>query len=407
MTTQMIRCECGHLNVVTKSSNPSTCVACLKLLPVATSVARNRLILVTLVALTLGGGVLWTRLGNSPATKVADRQQDTNSAASGLVTQSGFTPSGRVQPCSTTYSQFGTQSSFGPCVEPGEHVNIIRFTPSPVTGTVDRQQSRSNVDLEAIKKGYQEYYAAGQYAEALVEAQKLEAAIKTQFGTDHASYAGALNGLARIYLAQRKYVAAELTYKRALTIQEKGPAVNQLDVARTFNNLSNVKRIQGGNTVAGGLHTRSSMIYEKGRGLDHPDVGDTLNDLALVYCYQDRYEEAERLYSRALAIYEKARGSNHSSVARTFINLAIVRGRVMAINERDKGANHIDVTAILEKLVDVSGVYRDGLATYERALAILDKLASDHHGEASYAEAEEMYKYALGSVKRFSASVPS
>ena len=48
-------------------------------------------------------------------------------------------------------------------------------------------------DLQAIYKRYQEYYQAGNYAAAVVEAQKLEAVAKGRFGTSHTSYAAALN----------------------------------------------------------------------------------------------------------------------------------------------------------------------------------------------------------------------
>ena len=44
-------------------------------------------------------------------------------------------------------------------------------------------------DLQAIYKRFQEYYQAGNYAAAVVEAQKLEAVVKGRFGTSHADYA--------------------------------------------------------------------------------------------------------------------------------------------------------------------------------------------------------------------------
>ena len=76
-------------------------------------------------------------------------------------------------------------------------------------------------DPQAIYKRYQEYYQAGNYAAAVVEAQKLEAVAKGRFGTNHTSYAAALNNLARVYWRQGKYSDAEGLYKRALAIREK------------------------------------------------------------------------------------------------------------------------------------------------------------------------------------------
>src|SRR6516162_10932735 len=68
-------------------------------------------------------------------------------------------------------------------------------------------------DLQAIYKRYQEYYQAGNYAAAVVEAQKLEAVVKGRFGTSHTNYAAALNNLANVYRAQGKYGEAEGLHK--------------------------------------------------------------------------------------------------------------------------------------------------------------------------------------------------
>src|SRR5215813_7292451 len=76
-------------------------------------------------------------------------------------------------------------------------------------------------DLQAIYKRFQEYYQAGNYAAALVEAQKIETVAKGRFGASHANYATALNSLANVYWRQGKYSEAEGLYKRALAIREK------------------------------------------------------------------------------------------------------------------------------------------------------------------------------------------
>ena len=84
-------------------------------------------------------------------------------------------------------------------------------------------------DLQAIYKRYQEYYQAGNYAAAVVEAQKFEAVVKGRFGTSHTNYAAALNNLANVYSAQGKYSDAEGLYKRALAIREKALGANHRD----------------------------------------------------------------------------------------------------------------------------------------------------------------------------------
>jgi tetratricopeptide (TPR) repeat protein len=66
-----------------------------------------------------------------------------------------------------------------------------------------------------------ELISAGNYAAALTEAQRYEAAIKVEFGTNHANYAAALHNLAIVYWSQGKYVEAAGLYQRTLAIQEK------------------------------------------------------------------------------------------------------------------------------------------------------------------------------------------
>src|SRR5262245_61453064 len=70
-------------------------------------------------------------------------------------------------------------------------------------------------------KRFQEYYRTGNYAAALIEAQKLEADAKARFGTNHTSYAAALHNLGLVNTAQRKYGEAEALYQRALAIREQ------------------------------------------------------------------------------------------------------------------------------------------------------------------------------------------
>ena len=100
-------------------------------------------------------------------------------------------------------------------------------------------------DLNAINKRFSDLYAAGNYAAALVEAQKAEALVKARFGVNHANYGVALDNLAIVYQPQGKYADAEGLHKRALAIREKALGANHPDVASTLNNLAIVYQSQG------------------------------------------------------------------------------------------------------------------------------------------------------------------
>src|SRR5215471_14324134 len=281
-------------------------------------------------------------------------------------------------------------------------------------------------DLQAIYKRFQEYYQAGNYAAAVVEAQKLEAVVKGRFGTSHTNYAAALNRLALVYWRQGKYSEAEGLYKRALAIREKALGASHPDVGQTLHNLGLVYRDQGKYTEAAGLFERALVIRETALGANHLDVAHTLHNLGLVYWRQGKYSEAEGLYKRALAVRETALGANHLDVAHTLHNLALVywkQGkyseaeglykRALAVREKALGANHPDVGRTFNNLALVyrdQGKYAEAEELLKRALVIreqalgashpdvgqtLTNLANVFRGQGKYGEAEGLLERAL------------
>src|SRR5271166_933336 len=175
-------------------------------------------------------------------------------------------------------------------------------------------------DLNAMLKRFNDLNSAGDYPAALVEAQKLEAAVKARFGISHPGYGAALSTLAMVYDKQGKYADAEDLFKRALAIYEKARGTSQDVMAETLYNLAVVYSKQGKHADAESLYKRALAIYEKARGVSRSDVVNTLHGLGLVYKDQGKYADAEGLYKRALAIYEKA--EDHPNVAGTLNNLA-------------------------------------------------------------------------------------
>ncbi len=255
-------------------------------------------------------------------------------------------------------------------------------------------------DLDATFKRYNELYAAGNYAAALVEAQKFEVGVKGRFGVNHANYALALSSLARVYEAQGKYTDAEPLSKRSLAIREKALGSEHPDVATALNNLALLYQGQARYADAEPLYKRTLSIWEKALGPNHPKVATSLNNLALLYRRQGRYADAEPLFKRSLAIREKALGSEHPDVATALNNLALLyRGqaryadaeplykRALAIWEKVLGPNHPNVATSLNNLALLyrgQGRYADAEPLYKRSLAIREKaLGKDHPSVAT------------------------
>lgn len=299
------------------------------------------------------------------------------------------------------------------------------------TAAIVEPASGQQTDLMAINQKFQELYAAGNYLAALAEAQKLEAAVKVQFGTNHPNYAIALHTLGQVYIAQGKYPDAEVVIKRALAIEEKALGANHPILADFVTLLAVVLELEGKYADAEGFFRRALAIKEKTLGTDHPDIADILYNLALMSRDQGRYAEAGGLLGRVLSIKERALGGNHLDVATTLIDLAAVRGmegkyadaerlfrRALAIREAALGANDPNVASVLHSLANsyqMQGKYAEAERIYQRALAIREKALGVNHSdvgatlgslanllknEGKYADAEALYRRALAIMEK-------
>jgi CHAT domain-containing protein/Tfp pilus assembly protein PilF len=286
-------------------------------------------------------------------------------------------------------------------------------------------------DLNAMLNQFNEYFAAGDYPAALVEAQKMERLAKARFGANHINYAVALNNLANVNAQLGKYADAEGLLLRSLAIAEKTLGASHPAVGQTLHNLGNVYQEQGKYADAERLYLRARAIREKALGRDHPDVAQTLNGLANVYEDEGKYAEAEALHQRALTIRERALGPDHRDVAETLNNLAILyhdqgkyadaerlHQRALTIEEKALGASHPDVARSLNNLAtlyndegkyaDAEGVLKRALAVGEKALGAdhpyvaqtLNNLAVGYEAQGRDAEAEALHRRALAIRER-------
>src|SRR5438128_288903 len=99
-----------------------------------------------------------------------------------------------------------------------DHADAVRLYATKLLGAPDAAQQ---ADIGAIEKRYRELFSAGKYADALIEARRLEEAVKAQLGTNHARYATALQILGTVHRTRGSYAEAEGFYKQALTIREQ------------------------------------------------------------------------------------------------------------------------------------------------------------------------------------------
>lgn len=115
-------------------------------------------------------------------------------------------------------------------------------------------------------------------------------------------------------LHEGRLADAERLLTAALEQAEKY-GVEDLRVADAANDLAVVYANSGKPLEAELLFRRALAIGEKGLGPDHPGVGATVQNLGILYATQERYREAEPLLKRALAINLKEYGGKHVRTA--------------------------------------------------------------------------------------------
>jgi CHAT domain-containing protein/Tfp pilus assembly protein PilF len=288
-------------------------------------------------------------------------------------------------------------------------------------------------DLRAYLTRYQQYFDSGNYAAALEEARKFEAAARASYGTKHDSYAGALFLQARALYVLGKYGDAENLYKLALPIFEKTAptAVSIRDLAKTLNGLGRVYEHQGRYGEAEAVQKRALALVENYAGSDQIVVSDALEDLGNAYFGEARYAEAEEYYRRTLAIRENAPGSGYTGVPQTLNLLANIymrtgrfpdaeaqMKRALEIQEKALGPAHPDVAKSLTNLAEVyrltaryaqaEPLQRRALAIQEKALGrdhphvgvTLNNLAATYTAWGRFADAEPLYRRSVEIQKK-------
>lgn len=307
-------------------------------------------------------------------------------------------------------------------IRTARRVAVVAFTIGGLAASPALAQSGE----KAIYQRFNDSYDRGDYTQALVEAEKLEAAARARLGTKHPGYGAVLTYLGMTYNQLGKYDKAEEVYKRVLPIYEKALGANHAGVGEILNNLGAICEAQGKYGEAEQFYKRALPIYEKTVGPNNTDYANTLSNLARIYERTDRFDDAVSLYQRALGIKEKFLGSNNRELVSVLANLAStyrrmgkyaaaeeLQRRAIAINEHALGPDHPDMSSSLhdlaatfeiqDKLADAEGLDRRALEIRERSLGqnhpavalSLSGLAVLCAKQGKQAEAAELYKRAL------------
>jgi CHAT domain-containing protein/Tfp pilus assembly protein PilF len=275
----------------------------------------------------------------------------------------------------------------------------------------------------AVEKSFLAYFNAGNYAAALVEAQKLAPMIIAQSGERSVNYAIALSHLAECLDNLDRYREAEPYFRQAIDIVDGLQPPNR-DLAVTL------RAELGGALQEQGRLNEAETVLRQALAMIDPTVElagvhEAVNNLGNVLISEGRYRDAEQLLRRAVAVHEKEPPNQYSAAAMQNLGIVLMHEgryaetevlfkRALAMREQVLGPNHKEVAQNLINLgallTDVEGRYQEAIALYQRAVSIqravlgednddlamtLGNLAVAYQNLGQFADAERLQLQAL------------
>lgn len=254
--------------------------------------------------------------------------------------------------------------------------------------------SAQRIDIEATNKRYQRFYAAGNYGAALVEARKLEQAVRRLGGTHHPNYPLVLEFVGNALGGQGKYAEAAEVHQRVLAIRQTMYGADSAQAADSLNNIGTTKLRQGLYAEAEDYLARAAGIHQRSKGIRSREFVFVVSNLGVVYQSQGKFADAEKVRKHVLTIYEEVYGPDHAEVADAASKLgtlyqemgryseaeALFR-RALAIQERP-GLDQIAAARTqnnLGILLFAVGRHSDAEVSFKRALTIEEQVLGPEH----------------------------
>ncbi|KAI1281777.1 P-loop containing nucleoside triphosphate hydrolase protein [Xylaria sp. FL0933] len=188
---------------------------------------------------------------------------------------------------------------------------------------------------------------------------------ETALGLEDPRTLEAIDGLASIYLSQRRYKEAEPLYAQVLAIRTRVQGPEDPETLTSMNNVAlaygNLQRWD----EAESLYIQVLESKKKVQGPEHPATLATIHNLASTYREQKRWKEAELLYVEVLETEERVLGPEHPDTLTTMHNLA----RTYWEQERWKKAELLEVQ-VLEISKRVLGPEHPGTLITMHSLAL-------------------------------------
>ncbi len=182
-----------------------------------------------------------------------------------------------------------------------------------------------------------------------------------------------MSAVGRVYASLGLYPEASPLLERALAIRWELYGAEDLEVARSLQELAGLRSLERNLTAADTLYRRALDIRRARHGRLHPEVASSLAGLAEIRMFQDRYQEADSLYAEALAILEELGHADDMAVAEIYDGRAEV---MQDMGQWEEGAALFErsLAIVRENTDEYSPIRAIALNNYANALTDLQRL---------------------------------
>ncbi|HEY8399972.1 MAG TPA: tetratricopeptide repeat protein, partial [Cytophagaceae bacterium] len=222
------------------------------------------------------------------------------------------------------------------------------------------------------------YEYTDRFSKADAVIKKASAEIERYYGKDKYQYAIALEKQANLDIHLGKYLEAEESVKKALSILEKNnaPSIAQ-HVEKTLETYARLNIIQGQYSEAEKNLKKANRLSKK-HGSDNTQLSNVLEELATLYIHIGKYQSTEKSLKESLKNKEVKFGKNH----RSLINPLNQLGQLYLIT-----GDYTTAEKMVNRAMEISkGIFGDTSVKYAESLMLLQKIYS---AIGDYSKAEE------------------
>ncbi|RFS18427.1 tetratricopeptide repeat protein [Emticicia sp. C21] len=238
------------------------------------------------------------------------------------------------------------------------------------------------------------YYQKGEFRYALTYYQNALKVRAEKAENEDLDVAKSYNNIGQVYSNLGELDSALLFYEKTLAIY-KNKQTDDQSIANAFNNIGSVYNEKGEFNKALDYHKRALIIEKKNSAKEKENIAISYGNMAMAFNNKGEHDKAIEYLTKALTIQWKVFGKGHPDLAISYNNIGFVykiKGnnakalenykKAMSIEEKLLGQGHLNTGISYH---NIAGVYSDikeyskAIEYYEKALKIREFTLGENH----------------------------